>query len=94
MPATVICRCAGASRKPFNWSTASSPRWSRSRRRWSIAATAWRALTNIFTHDVELFGGILPRMLAGCPLGAFISEMLPQDKVSRALGPNPGFRAF
>jgi len=81
-------------RKPFNWSTAVIATLV------AISATlVYRrdgldGLTSIFTHDVELFGGILPRMLAGCTLGAFVSEMLPQDKVSRALGANSGFRGL
>jgi uncharacterized membrane protein YraQ (UPF0718 family) len=81
-------------RKPFNWSTALIATLV------SISATlVYRrdgldGLTSIFSHDVELFGGILPRMLAGCTLGAFVSEMLPQDKVSGALGANSGFRGL
>jgi predicted permease len=81
-------------RKPFNWSTALIATLV------AISATlVYRrnglpGLTDIFFHDAELFGGILPRMLAGCTLGAFVSEMLPQDKVSRALGANSGFRGL
>lgn len=81
-------------RKPFNWSTAVIATLV------AISATlvyrrdGLEGLTSIFSHDVELFGGILPRMLAGCTLGAFVSEMLPQDKVSRALGANSGFRGL
>jgi uncharacterized membrane protein YraQ (UPF0718 family) len=81
-------------RKPFNWSTALIATLV------AISATlvyrrdGLEGLTRIFTDDVELFGGILPRMLAGCTLGAFVSEMLPQDKVSRALGANSGFRGL
>jgi uncharacterized membrane protein YraQ (UPF0718 family) len=81
-------------RKPFNWSTALIATLV------AISATlvyrrdGLEGLTRIFTDDFELFGGILPRMLAGCTLGAFVSEMLPQDKVSRALGANSGFRGL
>ncbi len=81
-------------RKPFNWSTALIATLV------AISATlvyrrdGLEGVTGIFSHDVELFGGILPRMLAGCTLGAFVSEMLPQDKVSRALGANSGFRGL
>jgi hypothetical protein len=81
-------------RKPFNWSTALIATLV------AISATlvyrrdGWPGLTSIFGHDVELFGGILPRMLAGCTLGAFVAEMLPQDKVTRALGANSGFRGL
>src|SRR6202451_4779540 len=43
-------------------------------------------VTEILTHDLRLFGGILPRVLAGCLLGAFIAEILPHEKVSGSLG--------
>ena len=49
---------------------------------------------DILTHDLALFGGILPRVLAGCLLGAFIAEILPHEKVSRALGPNSGLKGL
>lgn len=41
----------------------------------------------ILTHDLALFGGIMPRVLAGCLLGAFIAKFWPHEKVSRSLGP-------
>src|ERR1700743_3959246 len=48
----------------------------------------------ILMHDLTLFGGILPRVLAGCLLGAFIAEILPHDKVSRSLGPSSGLKGL
>jgi uncharacterized membrane protein YraQ (UPF0718 family) len=48
----------------------------------------------ILTHDLTLFGGILPRVLAGCLLGAFIAEILPHEKVSRSLGPKSGVKGL
>jgi|tagenome__1003787_1003787.scaffolds.fasta_scaffold19330571_2 hypothetical protein len=39
-----------------------------------------RSAWEILTHDLALFGGILPRVLAGCLLGAFIAEILPQGR--------------
>jgi uncharacterized membrane protein YraQ (UPF0718 family) len=48
----------------------------------------------IFSSDVWLFGEILPRVLAGCLLGAFITEILPHEKVSRALGPESGLKGL
>jgi uncharacterized membrane protein YraQ (UPF0718 family) len=48
----------------------------------------------ILTSDMTLFGGILPRVLAGCLLGAFITEILPHDKVSRSLGPSSGLKGL
>ena len=48
----------------------------------------------ILTSDLWLFGEILPRVLAGCLLGAFVAEVLPHEKVSRALGPNSGLKGL
>ena len=48
----------------------------------------------ILTSDLTLFGGILPRVLAGCLLGAFIAEILPHEKVSRSLGPQSGLKGL
>ena len=51
-------------------------------------------VTEILFSDLELFGGILPRVLAGCLLGAFIAEILPHGKVSRSLGPESGLKGL
>ena len=51
-------------------------------------------VTTILIHDLALFGGILPRVLAGCLLGAFIAEILPHEKVSRLLGPQSGLKGL
>ena len=51
-------------------------------------------VTAILAHDMSLFGGILPRVLAGCLLGAFIAEILPHDKVSKSLGPDSGLKGL
>jgi uncharacterized membrane protein YraQ (UPF0718 family) len=48
----------------------------------------------ILTEDITLFGEILPRVLAGCLLGAFITEILPHEKVSRSLGPTSGLKGL
>jgi uncharacterized membrane protein YraQ (UPF0718 family) len=63
------------------------------------AALVWRrdgidGVLEILTHDVSLFGGIMPRVLAGCLLGAFITEILPHEKVSRSLGPKSGLKGL
>ena len=62
-------------------------------------ALVWRrdgidGVMEILTSDLALFGGILPRVLAGCLLGAFIAEILPHEKVSRSLGPNSGLKGL
>jgi uncharacterized membrane protein YraQ (UPF0718 family) len=63
------------------------------------AGLVWRrdginGVTGILTHDLSLFGGILPRVLAGCLLGAFIAEVLPHERVSRSLGPKSGLKGL
>ena len=59
------------------------------------AALVWRrdgidGVLNILTHDLLLFGEILPRVLAGCLLGAFIAEILPTKKSRARLGRSRG----
>ena len=51
-------------------------------------------VTAILSHDLKLFGGILPRVFAGCLLGAFIAEILPHEKVSQSLGPRSGLKGL
>jgi uncharacterized membrane protein YraQ (UPF0718 family) len=63
------------------------------------AILVWRregieGVLEILTHDLALFGGILPRVFAGCLLGALVAEILPHDKVSRALGPTSGLKGL
>jgi uncharacterized membrane protein YraQ (UPF0718 family) len=53
-----------------------------------------RGVLEILSGDLWLFGEILPRVLAGCLLGAFIAEILPHEKVSRALGPQSGLKGL
>jgi len=86
-----------------------SPRRARKPIGWSLiaivvlvvvsATLVWRrdgidGVLDILFHDLALFGGILPRVFAGCLLGAFIAEILPHDKVSRSLGPNSGLKGL
>ena len=48
----------------------------------------------ILSHDVLLFGEIMPRVLAGCLLGGLIAAVLPHDKVSKSLGPESGLKGL
>jgi uncharacterized membrane protein YraQ (UPF0718 family) len=81
-------------RKPVGWSTISIAVLVA-----VSAALVYRrdgadGVLEILRHDLALFGGILPRVLAGCLLGAFIAEILPHEKVSRSLGPNSGLKGL
>jgi uncharacterized membrane protein YraQ (UPF0718 family) len=94
---------------PDDSADAEAPRKKRRPIGWSMMSIAvlvavsvvlvWRrdgihGVTEILFSDLELFGGILPRVLAGCLLGAFIAEILPHEKVSRALGPQSGLKGL
>ena len=84
----------GRARKPLGWSMITIGVLV------AVSATlVWRrdgisGVLEILTHDLALFGGILPRVLAGCLLGAFIAEILPHEKVSRSLGPESGLKGL
>jgi uncharacterized membrane protein YraQ (UPF0718 family) len=88
---------------------AEAPRKQRKPIGWSMISIAvlvaisvvlvWRrdgihGVIEILYGDLALFGGILPRVLAGCLLGAFITEILPHEKVSRSLGPESGLKGL
>jgi uncharacterized membrane protein YraQ (UPF0718 family) len=84
----------GRIRKPIGWSTISIAMLVA-----VSAALVYRrdgasGVWEILKHDLTLFGGILPRVLAGCLLGAFITEILPHEKVSRSLGPASGLKGL
>jgi uncharacterized membrane protein YraQ (UPF0718 family) len=84
----------GHIRKPVNWSTVAIAALVA-----VSAALVYRrdgagGVWEILQHDLGLFGGILPRVLAGCLLGAFIAEILPHEKVSRSMGPESGLKGL
>ena len=45
----------------------------------------------ILTDDVWLFGSMLPKVLAGCLIGAFVTLLLPREMVARWVGHESGF---
>jgi uncharacterized membrane protein YraQ (UPF0718 family) len=85
---------SGRKRRPIGWSTISIAALVA-----ISAALVYRrdgadGVWEILKHDLTLFGEILPRVLAGCLLGAFITEILPHEKVSRSLGPTSGLKGL
>jgi uncharacterized membrane protein YraQ (UPF0718 family) len=78
-------------RRAFDWSTA------------TIAAVAFAAAAAvyvrdgrehflaIFGSDLALFGEMLPKVLAGCLIGAFVTMILPRELVARWVGHESGF---
>jgi uncharacterized membrane protein YraQ (UPF0718 family) len=78
-------------RRAFDWST------------FAIAAIAvgaavtvyWRDgrahFLEILGSDVTLFAEMLPKVLAGCLIGAFVTLLLPRELVARWVGHESGF---
>jgi uncharacterized membrane protein YraQ (UPF0718 family) len=78
-------------RRLFDWSTAAIT---------TIAVIAaatvyWRDgrehFLSIFGGDLALFGEMLPKVLAGCLIGAFVTLILPREMVARWVGHESGF---
>jgi uncharacterized membrane protein YraQ (UPF0718 family) len=44
----------------------------------------------ILFNDLSLFGGVMPRILAGCLLGALLANLLPRERVSQLIGTDSG----
>jgi len=78
-------------RRAFDWSTA------------AIAVVAIAAAMTVYARDgrdhflgilfgdVTLFGEMLPKVLAGCLIGAFVTLLLPREIVARWVGHESGF---
>jgi uncharacterized membrane protein YraQ (UPF0718 family) len=78
-------------RRAFEWSTA------------IIAILALMAAATIYMRDgrehfvdvlggdLSLFGEMLPKVLAGCLIGAFVTLLLPREMVARWVGHESGF---
>lgn len=46
--------------------------------------------TAILSNDLWLFGGMLPKMAAGCLIAAFVTRLLPREVVARVVGAELG----
>jgi uncharacterized membrane protein YraQ (UPF0718 family) len=78
-------------RRAFDWSTATIA---------TVAVAAAAAIyvrdgreqfLAIFGSDLMLFGEMLPKVLAGCLIGAFVTMILPRELVARWVGHESGF---
>ena len=78
-------------RRAFDWSTAAIA---------FVAGAAaltvyWRDGSDVFfavlDSDVALFGDMLPKVVAGCLIGAFINLLLPRELVARWVGHESGY---
>jgi uncharacterized membrane protein YraQ (UPF0718 family) len=78
-------------RRAFDWSTA------------TIAVLAIAAAVTVYVRDgrnhfleilggdLSRFAGMLPKVLAGCLIGAFVTLLLPRELVARWVGHESGF---
>ncbi len=50
----------------------------------------WDGISHILAEDSLLFLDILPKVLAGCLIGSFVSVLMPREMVSRWVGSDSG----
>ncbi len=78
-------------RRAFDWSTAIIAIFSGA----AAATVYWRdgreQFVDILFGDLSLFGAMLPKVLAGCLIGAFVTLLLPREMVARWVGHESGF---
>jgi uncharacterized membrane protein YraQ (UPF0718 family) len=77
-------------RRAFDWSTAAIAFFALA----AAAAVYWRDgaehFLAILGGDLSLFGEMLPKVLAGCLIGAFVTLILPRELVARWVGHESG----
>jgi uncharacterized membrane protein YraQ (UPF0718 family) len=77
-------------RRAFDWSTAAIAVVALA----AAAAVYWRDgrehFLAILGSDLTLFGEMLPKVLAGCLIGAFVTLLLPRELVARWVGHESG----
>lgn len=78
-------------RRAFDWSTAIIAILA-----FAAAATVYlrdgrQHFFDVLVSDVSLFGEMLPKVLAGCLIGAFVTLLLPREMVARWVGHESGF---
>ena len=78
-------------RRAFDWSTAIIALLAGA----AALAVYWRDGSDrfiaILIGDVSLFGDMVPKVLAGCLIGAFVTLLLPREQVARWVGHESGF---
>ena len=77
-------------RRAFDWSTAVIAILA-----FAAAATVYlrdgrQHFLDVLVSDVSLFGEMLPKVLAGCLIGAFVTLLLPREMVARWVGHESG----
>lgn len=60
----------------------------------TLSRDGWDVFIAIFQADLLLFAGILPKVLAGCLIGALIRLLVPREVVARHVGAGSGLRGL
>lgn len=77
-------------RSPFDWSTAVIATLSITSAVAVFIREGSQRFLAILTDDLTLFGIMLPKVLAGCMIGAFVTLLLPRETVARWVGHDSG----
>jgi uncharacterized membrane protein YraQ (UPF0718 family) len=78
-------------RRAFDWSTAIIAVLASAAAATVYARDGREHFFTILLGDVTLFGEMLPKVLAGCLIGAFVTLLLPREMVARWVGHESGF---
>ncbi len=78
-------------RAVFDWSAAVIMILSLGSAGWVLVRDGSDRFLAILTDDLSLFGIMLPKVLAGCLIGAFVTLLLPRETVARWVGSDSGF---
>jgi uncharacterized membrane protein YraQ (UPF0718 family) len=78
-------------RRAFDWSTAIIAMFSGAAAAAVYSRDGREHFLDILFGDVTLFGEMLPKVLAGCMIGAFVTLLLPREMVARWVGHESGF---
>jgi uncharacterized membrane protein YraQ (UPF0718 family) len=78
-------------RAVFDWSAAVIMILSLGSAGWVLVRDGSARFLTILTDDLSLFGIMLPKVLAGCLIGAFVTLLLPRETVARWVGSDSGF---
>jgi uncharacterized membrane protein YraQ (UPF0718 family) len=54
----------------------------------------WTGVEAILIEDLKLFGAVLPKVAAGCMIGALVRILIPQSVIVRWLGEGSGLRGL
>ncbi|MBI4273312.1 MAG: permease [Rhizobiales bacterium] len=78
-------------RSAFDWSTAviAALVLAAAAKVWLQGGSA--RMLEVLSADLGLFADILPKVFAGCLIGAFVTQLLPREMVARWVGAESGF---